>query len=103
MLHWSSVAIVDRPLALVAGVSPLAADPVGVAHTNGLTCSPEITGPPILWLVITRYEPWPAPRSADRMFGPSAIPVTWRLIRPLPRTTNWLDTSLSPSVTWSCC
>ena len=30
MLHWSSVAVVDRPLALVAGVSPLTGKPLRV-------------------------------------------------------------------------
>ena len=45
MLHCASVAGVPRPLALVAGVLPVAPCGVGVAQKNGVTCAPEITGP----------------------------------------------------------
>src|SRR3954466_16326912 len=54
MVHRSSVAVVDSPLALVCGVVASPGCAVGVAHTHGCTCGPENTGPPLGWLVTTR-------------------------------------------------
>src|SRR5262245_32554132 len=81
MLHCTSNASVDRPLALLAGVLPLAARGSGVAHTNGMTCGPDSSGPPIEWLVTTRVEAPTPPSLAVITLSPSASPVTRPMIR----------------------
>src|SRR3954463_14003983 len=96
MLHWSSIAAVDSPLGLVDGVSPVPIEPVGVAQMNGLTCAPENTGPPMLWLVIFRNTPWPVPRSTDSRLGPSASPVIRPIRRPSGRAGNWAPAPAAP-------
>ena len=50
----ASTAVVDRPLALDAGVSPFWATGSGVAQIHGVVCDPSSTGPPRGWLVIVR-------------------------------------------------
>ena len=54
MLHCASVAVVVRPLALVAGELAVAAVGTGVAQIHGIDCEPSRTGPPLGWSVTGR-------------------------------------------------
>src|SRR5258706_16433969 len=80
MLHCSSTAEVDSPLAFDAGVFPDAGAAVGVAQTQGWVCEPSSTGPPRGWLVMVRVAKGrPSPRplaSAAKRFLPTLRPVS---------------------------
>src|SRR4051794_14097113 len=99
MLHWASIAAVDRPLALDAGMPFISGTAVGVAHVNGVTCAPENTGPPILWLMIFSVT-GPLPTSAVTVFSPSTRPVSTPVTR-LPCSANASVTLVLPSLTAS--
>ena len=102
MLHWASIARVDRPLALV--VAPFASvSTAGVAHTQGWICGPENTGPPIGWLVTTRLARCLPPMSAKIAVRPTSRPVTRPMVRPSARRANAADTSRVPATTRSPC
>src|ERR1700733_8631477 len=87
MLHCASTAVVDSPLACVAGVLPLAALPAGVAQTHGIVCEPSSTGPPTGWLVMTSLAPTKEPSDdvALIVLAPFTRPVTRPMMRPSAR------------------
>src|SRR5919107_1826883 len=90
MLHCASVAAVDKPLGLVAGLTPEAATGTGVAQTNGVICEPSSTGPPFGWLLITSRAPVKAfvVDVAVIVLLPFFSPVTRPMTRPSGRVVN---------------
>src|SRR5664279_5212946 len=90
ILHWASVAGVDRPLPFDAGVLPTAATGTGVAHTQGVVCALSNTGPPIGWLVTMSVAPANelSPDRAVRVLAPVTRPLTRPTMRPSARTAK---------------
>ena len=102
MLHCASVAVVERPLALLAGVLPDAAWAIGVAHTHGAICEPASTGPPTGWLFTVNVADAPCAVAVITLL-PFARPVTRPTMR-FPddaRCANCAVTSRPPTLTLS--
>src|SRR4029453_17087758 len=99
MLHCASVAVVPRPLALVAGVLPLAAWGAGVAQTQGVVCVLSSTGPPRGALVIVSCVGVALATPAVSVLAPVFSPVTSPVMRPSARLAKALVTSVPLSET----
>ena len=101
MVHCTSVAVVDRPLALVAGVVEVAAVGTGVAQIHGEGCTLSRTGPLSGWLVTVSEAP-ANELSLDvavTVLAPLARPVTRPTVRPSARVVKALVTSVVPTLT----
>src|SRR6266849_739242 len=101
MLHCASIALVLKPLALVAGVVEVAGCAIGVAQIQGRICVPENTGPPIGWLLIVRYAPFFLVGLAVTTLLPLDRPVITPSTRPFARWANASLTSRPPTSTFN--
>src|SRR5690242_7965883 len=90
MLHCASVAVVVRPLALVAGELAVAAVGTGVAQIQGIVCDANRIGPPFGWFVTVRraLPKLPSLALAVIVLAPSLRPVTRPTMRPSERFVN---------------
>src|SRR3954464_6957277 len=68
-------------------------------QTQGWTCGPENTGPPLGWLTIVSVSPSALGALATRVLSPSGRSVRSASKRPFGRSANALVTSVPPDLT----
>ena len=100
MVHCTSVAVVDRPLALVAAVVAVAAVGTGVAQIHGEGWTLSRIEPLSGWLVTVSEAPENEPSLdvAVTVLAPLASPVTRPTVVPVWRVVKALVTSVVPTL-----